>query len=226
LRRNKRKGKSSSANKGLGSIDAIKSGLQRFYMEHGHFPTAEEIDECPYLCSSRWIHRRYGGLRKLRADLGLDIVDYGKGKHRIDYWNRISKLSIETENSLKKFLVETYGEICVHEEKKYGSLRQRMDFFVYAEDNFAVDVFNTYTLKHLNIIVNIKLRKYKDFPFKLFFVVTGAEFSQKKIDELICKKTNRMSTDVKCLTVDEFKRECLAKLSPLKFNIDYKRTSG
>ena len=134
-----------------GSIDAIKSGLQRFYMEHGHFPTAEEIDECPYLCSSRWIHRRYGGLRKLRAELGLDIVDYGRGKHRIDSWKRVGKLSIETENLLKKFLVETYGEICVHEEKKYGSLRQRMRDYILdtdlnlcyhysCDDDFAFDL--------------------------------------------------------------------------------------
>ena len=101
-----------------------------------------------------------------------------------------------------------------------------MDFFVYAKENFAVDVFNTYTLKHLNIIVNIKLRKYKDFPFKLFFVVTGAKFSQRKIDELICKKTNRMPYGMKCLTVDEFKRECLTNLPPLNHHIDYEKASG
>ena len=103
------------ANKGLGSIDAIESGLQRFYMEHGHFPKAEEIDECPYLCTSRQIQRRHGGLRKLRATLGLDIVDYGKGESRVDISKRVHKLSVETENLVKKFLVGTYGEICVHE---------------------------------------------------------------------------------------------------------------
>lgn len=213
-------------NKDSGSIDAIKSGLQRFYMEHGHSPTAEEIDACPYLCTSRQIQRRHGGLRKLRAALGLDVVDYSKGKSRADWSKRINKLSVESENSVKKFLVETYGEICVHEEKKYGNLRQRMDFFVYAKESFAVDVFNTYTLRHLNVILNIKLRKYKNFPFKLFFVVTGAEFLQKEIDATICNKTNLLPSNMKCLTVDEFERECLFNLPPLGFNTDYKPTSG
>jgi hypothetical protein len=122
-------------------------------MEHGHFPTAEEIDKCPYLCSSRQIQRRHGGLRKLRAALGLDIVDYRRGESRIKQMKRVNELSVDTEDLVKKFLVETYGEICVHEEKKYVNLRQRMDFFVYAKENFAVDMFNTYTLKHLNIIL-------------------------------------------------------------------------
>jgi hypothetical protein len=126
--------KSSLTSKHLHLIpkDAVKSGFQRFYIEHGHFPTSEEIDSCPYLCSARHIQRIYGGLRKLRESLGLDIIDYGKGKHSIDNWKRVSKLSLETEHLVKRFLIETYGEICVHEEKQYGNLRQRMDFFVYA----------------------------------------------------------------------------------------------
>jgi hypothetical protein len=70
------------------------------------------------------------------------------------------------------------------------------------------------------------LRKYKDFPFKLFFVVTGAEFSQKKVDAVISNKTTLLPSRMKCLTVDEFKRECLTNLPPQKFNIDYKKTSG
>jgi hypothetical protein len=203
------------------SKESIMSGLKRFYREYDHFPTAEEIDGCPYLCSARHIQRVHGGLRKLRESLGMDIVDYGKGKPRIDRWKRVSKLSVETESSVKNFLMDTYGEICVHEEKKYGNLRQRMDFFVYAKENFAVDVFNTYTLRHLNIIINIKFKKYRIFPFKLFFVVTGTEFHQKDVDELILRKHYELLPSMKCLTIGEFKKECLLNLPPLSSHLKY-----
>ena len=133
----------------------------------------------------------------------------------------MNKLSIKTEKQLKEFLIETYGEICVHEEVRYGSSKQRVDFFVYALHNFAVDVFNTYTLRHLNIIINIKLKKYKDFPFKLFFVVTGAEFSQMAIDKLISNKINKLPPNMKCLTFKKFKKECLSGLKPLILDINY-----
>ncbi len=203
------------------SIDAIETGFRRFYIENGHYPTASEIDKCPYLCSARHIQRVHGGLRRLRKNLGLDVIDYGKGAARTVTSKRIHELSVETEKQLKKFLIDTYSEICVHEEVRYGSSKQRVDFFVYAKQNFAVDVFNTYSLRHLNIIINIKLKKYEEFPFKLFFVVTGAPFSQMKIDQLISNKINKLPSNIKCLTFDKFKKECLSRLKPLILNISY-----
>ena len=40
--------------------------------------------------------------------------------------------------------------------------------------------------------MNIKLKKYKDYPFKIFFVVTGIECSQGLIDSLIANKINKL----------------------------------
>jgi hypothetical protein len=202
-------------------LDALKAGFKRFYAEHGHYPTSPEVDKCPYLCSARYIQIKYGGLKELRRVLGLDVVDYGKGSHRRAIVERAHKLSIQTENDVKEYLVERYGEICVHEEKKYGSHKARVDFFVYAKVNFAVEVFNTYTIRDLAKNLNVKLHKYADFPFRLYFVVMGGDFLQEEIDALVLNKELRLLPNMQCLTLEEFKKECLHKLPPLRMNVRY-----
>ena len=205
----------------MGSLDAIRSGFERFYSEHGHYPTASEVDKCPYLCSARYIQLKYGGLRELRRYLGLAVVDYGKGSYRQAIGERAHRLSIQTENEVKDYLIERYGEICVHEEKKYGSRKARLDFFVYAKVNFAVEVFNTYTTRNLAANLNIKLHKYADFPFRLYFVVMGGDFLQREIDALVVNKKIRLVPNMQCLTLEEFKKECLRKLPALRMNVEY-----
>jgi hypothetical protein len=206
------------------SLEAVKEGFHRFHEEHGHFPTASEIDDCPYLCSARWIQLRFGGLRKFRHAIGLEVIDYKTGLLRSETWKDINRLSIETEGAVKEFLIKRYGELCVHEEMKYGNnLRQRVDFFIYAKKNFAVDVFNTYTLKNLNININIKLKKYRNYPFKVFFVVTGIECSQDMIDSLMDNKLNKLPLKIKCVTVQKFKEECIKNFPPLEIRIKYNK---
>ncbi len=209
-------------NRGEVTLGNVKDGLERFNKEHGHYPASEEIDNCPYLPSARRIQQKFGGLKKLRNVLGLNDLDYRTGSRRQVAINEFLRLAITSERATKEFLDKRYGEICVHEEKKYGEGRNRVDFFVYAKENFAVEVFNTYSIRNLANNLNIKLHKFSDFPFKLYFVVTGGDFSQKHIDVLISNKKNlRLLPNMKCLVIDELKKECLRKLPPLSMRTRY-----
>jgi len=69
--------------------------------------------------------------------------------------------------------------------------------------------------------LNTKLSKYKDYPFRLYFVATGATFEQHKIDELMKKKINKLPTNIKCVTFNEFKKECSRYIKPLIMGIKY-----
>src|SRR5437870_8408763 len=60
----------------------LLSGLNKFYSEFGRYPTALEIDTYEYLPTSRHIQRAFGGLVRLRSELGLEIADYTKGQTR------------------------------------------------------------------------------------------------------------------------------------------------
>lgn len=206
------------------TLDNIREGLERFNREHGHYPTADEIDSCRYLPSSRQIQKKLGGLKRVREILGLHDHDYRRGSRRQVAIDKFLKLSTTSEKETREFLDKRYGEICVHEEKRYGDGRNRVDFFVYAKENFAVEVFNTYSLRNLGKNLNSKLHKFNDFPFKLYFVVTGGEFSQTSIDALMSHKENLpLPANMKCLTIEEFKKECFDKLPPLSIRTRYSR---
>ena len=203
------------------SIVCLREGFKRFYDENGRYPNSVEIDDCKYLCSSRQIERKYGGLRKLRELLGLEILSYSDGKYRVEIGKQANKLSIESEESLRNFLVSNYGELFVHEESKIRNSKQRVDFFVYAIPNFVVDVFNTYTLHNLATNINVKIPKYKSYPDPIYFVVTGAKFSQEDINLLMLNKQNKLNINMKCLNFVEFKNECLKDIRPIKTTMKY-----
>jgi len=199
------------------TLQVLKDGFEQFKMEHGHYPSALEIDSCPYLCTSRLIQFRFGGLLKLRQLLDIDDANYALGEHRKRIWADAGRVSLESEKEISNFLINRYGEVCVHEEKKYGNGRSRVDFFVYAKETFAVEVFNTYTIHGITGNLTSKLRKYSDFPHKLFFVITGGDFEQEDINRIISRrKRHVLGKNMKCLCVKSFKEECLNNIKPLE----------
>lgn len=203
----------------------IQEGFQRFYNENGHFPTASEIDKCSYLPSSREIQRNYGGLIKFRTKLGLrdEDINYSQGKFRSNIASVSNKISLTAEKTVSDFLTNLYGEICVHEQKKYGDGKNTVDFFVYGKTaNFGVEVFNTYTLRDLSGNLNIKLKKYYDFPYRLCFVVMGGDFKQEDIDKLVSNKKHLpLLTNMTCMKYEVFKEKCFEITLPLEINTNY-----
>lgn len=211
------------------TLQNVKNGFARFYKENTHFPSAPEIDNYAYLPSSRQIQRKFGGLIKFRTEFGLtgDEVDKSRGGARRNSASATNIASLSSERTVLNFLNSVYGEICVHEQKKYGEGKNTVDFFVYGKlCNFGVEVFNTYTLRNISINLNIKLPKYYDFPYRLCFVVTGGDFKQDHIDRLISKKHIPLLTNMSCMIYDKFKNECIKITPPLEINTVYNKTSS
>jgi len=197
------------------TIPLLKAGFERFFEENGHYPTALEIDSCPFLCTSRLIQLKFGGLLEARRSLELKETNYAVGEHRKKAWSDAGSLSLISEKEIDKILVDRYGEVCVHEEKKYGNGRNRVDFFVYAQENFAVEVFNTYTMHGIIGNLNSKLRKYFDFPYKIYFVITGGKISQTQIDKVVSRKSKFvLKQNMRCVCSDTFE-ECIKDIKPL-----------
>ena len=72
------------------TLENLRNGLERFNKEHGHYPTAEEIDSCQYLPSARWIQYKFGGLKKLRNIFGFNDLDYRTFRHELIELNFLS----------------------------------------------------------------------------------------------------------------------------------------
>jgi len=159
---------------------------------------------------------------KIRELLQIEDSNYGTGDHRSQIGLKINKLATQSEKEVGDHLKSIFGEIFVHEEKRYGHGRNRVDFFIYANPSFAVEVFNTYTLKHLATILNMKLNKFYNFPVFIYFVVTGNEFPQDSIDLMISKKKKHFPDDkMKCVSFNEFK-ECCRKHLPMLIKLQSK----
>ncbi len=171
------------------STEQIKEGFDKFILQNGRLPTAEEVDSLDYLPSSRQIQRRYGGLEKLREQLGYADVHLGRGNYRSKIQKNSRVKGGEAEIKFYRWLTTKFGEPFVHSEKEYGDIRNRVDFLVYAKNiTFGIDVFATQTIHTLRRNVDIKAKKYMRFPsnLALLFVAWDGDFSQEEINK-VCK---------------------------------------
>lgn len=183
----------------------IKEGFDKFYQEHGRYPTALEIDEYASLPSSRQIQRRFGGLQNLRKELGLDTLNFTKGSIRSQSAQYIGKRGLDFEREIRKILINKFGEVFVHEQKPFNDYAGRLDFFVYAKNNkFGIDVFFA-SYKHSLIgCINSKQRLYKNFADKLILLQLNPKIDQKVVDQYLSNKKNTLPSNVSVLSLNKF----------------------
>ena len=188
------------------TVEKIKEGFDRFIKENGRLPKSLEIDKTIYLPSRKLIERNFGGLEKLRGELGYLDTHFGKGKFRSEIAYRVNKSGRDIERTLEKLLKDKFGEVFVHTEKIFDNTKNRVDFYIYSPSgNFGIDVFGTGTMHNLQSNMSAKLKKYSGFKERLFFVVAGDSFSQDDLDNYIKRKNFRIKfweTDKKPKTLE------------------------
>ena len=184
------------------TIENIKQGFERFLSEYKRLPTSPEIDKLDYLPSSRQIQRKFGGLEKLREQLGYEDTHFGKGSFRSEIGTRSNVRGRDTEIALEKILREKFGEVFVHTERIFDDSKNRVDFCIYSPDGiFGIDIFYTETMKDLQKNVNLKIDKYINFPHKLFFVVGNDNFTQGDLDEYSSLKIKSLPAGVEIINL-------------------------
>lgn len=188
--------------------EELKLAFEKFYKERGHYPTAIEVDECKYLPSARQFQRRFGGLTKFRALIGLTDIHFGIGKYRSRIGNRVGKRGSEAEQELEKILIGRFGEAFVHIEKPINPQirRIRYDFFIYAKNFiFAVDIFYSDTKRLTKINLDLKLDSYIKTFTPLFLVMANPDITQEDLDDIVKHKPNKpLPSHIKLLTLNNF----------------------
>lgn len=188
-------------------IEKIKAGFDKFLKENGRLPIAPEIDRLSYLPSSRQIQRRFGGLKELRKTLGYPDFDFGSGESRKKIAKRTYKQGFDAEKLVEQFLVSKFGEVFVHVEKRFVENKNRVDFFVYNPSlNFAVEVIQPGSFRDLQKNVNLKIDRYRKFPYILIFLVANDNYSQKRVDNWINNKRKALPENSKVWTLEVFKK--------------------
>jgi hypothetical protein len=201
------------------TAEKIKEGFDRFLAETGRLPTAIEVDSLEYLPNRKFIERNFGGIEKLRGQLGYVDTHLGKGKFRSKIALKVGAKGRVEELKIEKLLRDKFGEVFVHTEKIFDDTKNRVDFYVYSPSgNFGVDVFYTETIQNLSGNINIKLNKYGSFKDKLYFVVAGDSISQKDVDKYVLDKTKKLPPNSQIITVKNFEsliRNMQVYLNPL-----------
>lgn len=194
--------------------EELKAGLEHFYEQHKHYPTAPEIDTYAYLPSARTIERSFGGIIKLRESLGLDAqYDLRTGAHSRERAYKINKRSNILEREVYEFLIKIFSKEFVHREFFFlDDKRTRADFFVYDKDQgFCIDVFYPSDKRNLVGCLNSKLAKYnciymQEYP--IIFLQMNKDISQGILDNIIKNKVNKLSKDQKLMCWETFVDFC------------------
>lgn len=187
--------------------DEIIAGVLAFMEKEGRFPKAHEFDSFEHLPSSRSIQRVYGGLRKLKIDLGITDI-YDSGEYRSKICLEINKRGRADEDRIGRLLEANFGEVCVHRESLVGkTLKQRLDYVVYYRGGkFGVDVFYAASLQNLANIMIIKGKKYRDFDQRLYLVQTNPLLAPAEIATLISRKDVPLQSNVCVISEMDFQK--------------------
>jgi hypothetical protein len=201
----------------------VIEGIKRFIQEHGHEPTAQEVDACDYLPSARQIQRNSGGLRTLRQKMGLTTIDHTAGTTRIKKAKEVNERANAHEAQLINALFTKH-----HDSKEFSKTVVRQ--FAYQQwlpdegyyINISCDVAITDRVKeHVTLIdffypndmasfggcIRSKLAKLKKHPVSLFdcthtvlFVCVNPEITDEQISN--SPAANRK---IKTISLDKFK---------------------
>lgn len=189
----------------LWTAEKIREGFEKFYQKKGRYPTVTEIDQTRYLPSSRQIQRKFGGLKNFRKSSGYAINDFGSGKARSEIAGKSGKTGRAGERIVEKILVDHFGEEFVHVEKVWGQTKQRLDFYVYnPKTSFGVEVITAADKSSFTINLNIKIRRYLDPDYPLFFVIINHHLTQDLLDVLISRKKLSLPNKSEVVSLERF----------------------
>lgn len=196
--------RSQVGNQDAWSKEDVIDGIKKFLKENKRFPKAMEFKTCLYLPTVRSIQRTFGGLIRLKKELGI-TENYHSGEYRSAIAKKINLRGQNDERKLGAELENIFGEVCVHYQGLAGSRKERFDFVVFhTKGKFGVDTFFPSDVINLGIIVGNKQKKYSLFPGLIYFVVMNEEITDDQIHKILQNKDNQLRENISVLTFGDF----------------------
>lgn len=183
----------------------------RLKKELGREPTANDLDKCPYIPSSKLLQRYFkDGVVGFRRFIGAEVADLSKGVTRVKKMKDILNYSSEKIDLFKEVYNTLNHGTDVIVLRKYCYQQwidsNRLNYFhgnfadmaIIKEDHVQLfDFINSVSLESLAGSVRIMIDKLKKQPvafrpevsYEFFFVCLNRDISQKMIDKVpICNK--------------------------------------
>jgi hypothetical protein len=196
------------------TLAELKEGLEKFYLEYGKYPTSEQVDNFPYLPSSRSIQRSHGGLIALREELALSpLHDFTRGEYSSKRARDINKRGHKYEAIVFDFLKNKFGVQFVHREFFVtDDSRSRIDFYIYYKGGvFAIDVFYPSTRHSLVGCLNAKMHTYTTESMKdvqIIFLQMNTDIDSETLQKIAKNKKNKLSKNQHLMTFTDLERFC------------------
>jgi len=192
--------------KKLWTPERIKEGFEQFIIDNERLPTAAEVDTSERLPSSRYIQKRFGGLEKLRHELGYTDTHLGKGNFRSNIATEVGVRSKEITTNLHQQLLEQFGPDSVQTEKTFSG-QHRVDFFIHTpEGNFGIDIFYAETIRTLQSSVNIKMKKFIEFTEPLYLTVANEDITQQQLNDYVKNKKIPLPDNIQLVTLPNLRK--------------------
>lgn len=117
-----------------------------FHERNGRYPVATEFTHENLLPLAKTLERMFGGIRKFREDIGLDITDYTKGETRANKVKKIMANAMQYEDKLFKLLYEKYNDpragVVVQREPVISEFDPENGIHGYRRTDVAINVFS------------------------------------------------------------------------------------
>lgn len=181
------------------TLDNILSGFRKFYEENGRWPEHFDLANYPYLPTEKTLQRKFGGIIKIRSQLGIhgDNLDHRKGEIRSNMMKKVGERGMMYEKMVYKVLMKRFHEPFVHHQSViyYDNRRLVIDFMVFHQKGkFLIDVFfpsNDYI--HFSHNVTQKYHLYKNMTEVLYLCVGSDAITE----EMIIRNSNSTKTLVR-----------------------------
>ncbi len=189
--------------------DSIHVAILKYLEDRQQMPTAKDFDSCEYLPSARYVQRNFGGLVKLREELGLEGThNFTTGEYRSKVAGMLYAQSRDYEEAFYGYLLRQFEEIAIHEQKRLRPGNIACDFFIYSTEHtgVALDLFYAESLDNTNKVVNIKYKRYltlTDIP--IFFVLMNESITQEEIDRRMSNRKHQLPANIRVLGVSYLK---------------------
>ena len=146
------------------SVHDVAPLIQRFFEVNNRYPTTVDFNKTDYLPSARLIQRRFGGMVKMREQLGFAITNYTEGDVRRETAIACNKRAHDEELKIYEMLVDKFTELHVHREKLINDKdNNRCDFCIFLPKSrkLFIDVFTPQDKYSLQGCIDSKKRKYE-----------------------------------------------------------------
>lgn len=176
--------------------DDCLNAMDQFKAIHGHYPSSIELDKSDFLPSAKTVQRKFGGLKKLKQELGIDEPVL---RQKLDINNFHSKVDIMTilskkyqPEAIQRFPDELNVELKINVNKSVSNnIAHNITYidFLYPSDK-----------KSFIGCVNAKQNKLGFFEEgRILLIVMNKHISQKDIDTFMETKKNKMPDNIKVL---------------------------